>query len=109
MTLQNRDIKYSRVTMKEPYGTRTDAAVVKSMLGITDTAAEIPQTLWDELNKRYRKGVRVAKAKRLFGKIAKVGAWYIGANIVIGIAIGIALLAGFDVIGWYTEVLGVNL
>ena len=106
MELRNRDIKYTAT--RTPYGSNADAAVIKAVLGITedDSFDKIPASLWDELNKNYRKGVRIAMLKRFFNKIAKLGIWYVGANIAIAIAIGVAMLLGVDVFAWYTGLLG---
>jgi hypothetical protein len=113
MELRNRDIKYSNVKIAEAYyGTKRDAEVIKSMLGIKeeDNIKEIPAALWDELNKSYRNGVRKNNLNRFFGKVfnfaKKAGLWYVGANVVIAIAIGVAMLAGVDVFTWYTGLLG---
>ena len=102
----NRSISY--VPVKQLLGnaqTREEIAVINTMLH-QPTENPIPPKLMAELNKTYRRNVRKAKLRSFFGKAGKFGLWYVGINVVLYIAVGIALLSGVDIIALLTEAAG---
>jgi hypothetical protein len=96
----NRDIKYAK-----PFGSEADAKIIKSILNV-DT--DIPPKLWNEINKVYQQNRRANWISRNLIRIGKIGLWYLAINTVLLVIFGSLLISGVDVIGWYTELLGVN-
>jgi uncharacterized BrkB/YihY/UPF0761 family membrane protein len=75
---------------------------------VVPNSINMPESLRNELNKIYRSNFRKERLTNIFKKFGIGAAIYVGLNIVLGLGIVIATVLGYDIIGWYTGLLGVN-
>jgi len=69
---------------------------------------ELSEKLQSELNRLYNAGIRRERLANFAKKFGIGAGIYIGLNIVLGVGLLVATVLGYDVIGWYTELLGVS-